>query len=118
MPRLDPNLIMHHLSILLAIKAMKKKLQKMHPHVALLVKKILEKLLKAKLIREIDYAEWILNIIPISKHEKSIYICIEFHELNLACPKYDFPFPNINMIVDMMTAYEMYLLMDGFSSYN
>ena len=118
MPGLDPDLIMHHLSIMPGIKLVKQKLRKMHPHVALLVKAELEKLLKAGFIRAIDYAEWISNIVPVSKHEKSIRVCTNFCYLNLACPKDDFLLPNIDMIVDMMAGYEMYSLMDGFSGYN
>ena len=90
----------------------------MHPHVALLVKAEIEKLLKVRFFRAIDYAEWISNIVPISKYDKSICVCTNFWDLNLACPKDKFPLPNIDMIVDMTTSYEMYLLMDGFSGYN
>ena len=72
MPGLDPDLIMHHLSIAPRVKLVKQKLCKMHPHVALLVKAKLEKLLKVGFIRAIDYAEWISNIVPVSKHDKSI----------------------------------------------
>ena len=54
MPGLDPNVIMHHLSIALGVKPIKQKLRKMHPHVALLVKVELEKLLKAGFIRAIN----------------------------------------------------------------
>ena len=115
---LDPNLIMHHLSIAPGVKPVKQKLCKMHPHIALLVKAELEKLLKAVFIRVIDYAEWISNIVPVSKNDKSIRVCTDFRDLNLACPKDDFPLPNIDMIVDMTAGYEMYSLMDGFSGYN
>ena len=66
---LDPDLIMHHLSIALGIKLVKQKLHKMHPHVALLVKAKLDKLLKAGFIRAIDYAECISNIVLVSKHD-------------------------------------------------
>lgn len=90
----------------------------MHPHVALLVKAELEKLLKEGFIIAIDYAEWISNIVPISKPDKSICVYIDFRDLNKACPKDDFPLPNIDMIVDMTAGYEMYSLMDGFSGYN
>ena len=38
MPMLDTNLIMHHLSIAAGVKPVKKKLRKMHPHIALLVR--------------------------------------------------------------------------------
>ena len=90
----------------------------MHPHVAILFKAELEKLLKARFIRVINYAEWISNIVPISKHDKSIRVCIDFRDLNLACPKDDFPLPDIVMIVDMTAGYEMFSLMDGFSGYH
>ena len=46
---LDTNLIMHHLSIAGGVKPVKKKLRKMHPHIALLVKVELEKILDAKM---------------------------------------------------------------------
>lgn len=65
MPGLNTNLIMHHLSISLGVKPIKKKLRKMHPHVALLVKEELENLLSEKIIRAIDYVERISNIVPI-----------------------------------------------------
>ena len=75
---LDPDLIMHQLSITLGVKPKKQKLKKMHPHVALLVKDELENLLKAGFIRSIDYEKWISNIVPVSKHDKSIRVCIYF----------------------------------------
>ena len=118
MPGLDPNLIMHHLSINPGIKPVKQKLCKMNPHIALLVKAELRKLLDVGFVRAIDYAEWISNIVPISKPDKSIRVCTNFQDLNRACPKDDFPLPNIDIIVDLIAGHEMLSLMDGFSSYN
>lgn len=57
MPGLDPDLIMHHLSIAPGVKLVKQKLWKMHPHVAFLIKVELEKLLKVGFIYAIDYAK-------------------------------------------------------------
>ena len=90
----------------------------MHPHITLLVKAELEKLLGAKFIRAIDYAEWISNIVLVSKHEKTIWVCTYFRDVNRACPKDDFPLSNIDMTMDMTMGYEIYSLMDGFSKYN
>ena len=109
---------MHHLSIALGVKPIKKKLRKMHPHIALLVKAELEKLLGEKFIRAIAYVEWISNIVLVSKYDKTIWVCIDFRDVNKACPKDDFPLPNIDMIVDMTAGYEIYSLMDSFSRYN
>jgi hypothetical protein len=118
MPGLDPNLIMHHLSINTGVRLVKQKLKKMHPHFALLVKEELKKLLDVGFIRSIDYAEWISNIVPISKLDGHIRICIDFKDLNKACTKDDFPLPRIDTIVDLTAGHAMYSLMDGFSGYN
>ena len=45
-------------------------------------------------------------------------MCTDFRDVNKACPKDDFPLPNIDMIVDMTSGFKMYSLMDGFSGYN
>jgi len=49
--------------------------------------------LNAKFIKPIDYSEWIANIIPITKPIGEIMVCIDFHDINNAYPKDDFPFP-------------------------
>lgn len=77
-PCLDPDLVMHHLSITLGVKPIKQKLKKMHPHVALLFKVELENLLKDSFIHAINYVEWISNIVLVSKHDKSIQVCTNF----------------------------------------
>ena len=107
MPGLDPKIVLHHLPLKLGSKLVKHKLRKMHPQVALLVKVELKKLLDARFIRPIDYAKWISNLVPVSKHFGGIRICKDFWKLNYACPKDDFPLPNIDIIVDMIARYEM-----------
>ena len=64
------------------------------------------------------YASWISNIVPISKKNGSICICINFGDLNKACPKDDFPLPNIDTIVDLIVGHSMFSLMYGLSRYN
>ncbi|GLJ21626.1 hypothetical protein SUGI_0402520 [Cryptomeria japonica] len=94
MPGLDPDLVMHHLIVKPGAKPVKQKLRKMHPQVALLVKAELEKLLDVRFIRPIDYPEWISNLVPVSKPDRSIRICTDFRDINKACPKDDFPLPS------------------------
>lgn len=59
MQGLDLELVLHHFTLLPRVKPYKSKLRKMHPHIALLVKIELPKLLKVGFIRPIDYDEWI-----------------------------------------------------------
>ena len=45
-------------------------------------------------------------------------MCVDFRDLNKACPKDDFPLPHIDVIVDSASSSAMYSLMDGFLGYN
>lgn len=43
---------------------------------------------------------------------------MDFRDLNKACPKDNFPLPNIDNLVNYIIGHEMLSLMDGFSGYN
>jgi hypothetical protein len=43
---------------------------------------------------------------------------MDFHDLNKACPKDNFPTPFIDKIVDECTGCEVLSFMDGFLGYN
>ena len=45
-------------------------------------------------------------------------MCIDYRDLNKACPKHDFSLPHIDTLVDSATSSAMYSFMDGFSGYN
>ena len=45
-------------------------------------------------------------------------LCIDFTDINKACPKDSFPLPRIDLIVDATTGHELLSFMDAFSSYN
>ena len=46
------------------------------------------------------------NILLIIKLTIEIRICIEFRDINNACPKDDFPSSNINMIMDSIIGHD------------
>ena len=43
---------------------------------------------------------------------------MDFRNLNKACPKNEFPLPNINLLVDSAARSSMFSFMDGYSGYN
>ena len=45
-------------------------------------------------------------------------MCVNFHDLNNACPKDDFTLPIIRIMVDTTTGHEILSFMDGSSGYN
>jgi hypothetical protein len=52
------------------------------------------------------------------KKNGQVRVCVDFHDLNRACPKDDFPIPITEMVVDATTGYGAMSFMDGFSGYN
>ena len=55
---------------------------------------------------------------PVPKKDERIKICVDYRDLNKACPKDDFPLPHIYVLIDNATACAMYSFMDGFFGYN
>ncbi|XP_062006103.1 uncharacterized protein LOC133723308 [Rosa rugosa] len=69
-------------------------------------------------IREVQYPKWIANIVPVKKKNGQLRVCVNFRDLNDACPKDDFPLPIIELMVDATTGHEALSFMDGSSGYN
>ncbi|KAH9303805.1 hypothetical protein KI387_008209, partial [Taxus chinensis] len=114
-PSIDPKIVVHNIVTIPDAKPIKQKLLKMHPRIALLVKEELQCLLSVSFILPIDYPQWISNIVLVTKATGGLHICMNFCDLNLACPKDDFPLPGIDQLVDLTVSHEMLSLMDGFS---
>jgi hypothetical protein len=45
-------------------------------------------------------------------------MCVDFTDLNRACPKDSFPLPRIDLLVDSTSGHELLTFMDAFSGYN
>jgi hypothetical protein len=83
------------------------------------IKAKVEKLLKASFIYQlVPLTEWVLNPIAVDKKEGTIHVCMEFYDLNNACPKDNFPMPFIDHIIDECVGRKIILFMDGFFGNN
>ena len=76
------------------------------------------KLLQADAIREVEYPEWLANAVLVKKENNKWRLCIDFIDINRACPKDSFPLPRIDLIVDATSGHELLSFMDAFSGYN
>ena len=76
------------------------------------------KLLQAGAIREVEYPEWLANVVLVKKANGKWRLCIDFTDVNKACPKDSFPLPQIDLIVDATAGHELLSFMDAFSGYN
>lgn len=78
----------------------------------------MEKLLAVRFIREVEYPEWLANVVVVPKKEEKWRVCVDYTNLNDACPKYNFPLPWIDQIVDSIAGHKMLSFLDAFSGYH
>ena len=70
------------------------------------------------LIREVYYPDWLTNVILVKKANEKWRMCVDFTDLNKACPKDSFPLPRIDQLVDSTAGHKLLTFMDAFSRYN
>jgi hypothetical protein len=77
-----------------------------------------EKLQQAGFIQEVDYPEWLANVVLVKKSSGKKRMCVDFTTFNKACPKDSFPLPRMVVLIDFTSRHELLSFMDAFSGYN
>ena len=77
-----------------------------------------DKLLTAGFIREVYYPDWLANVDLMKKANKKWRICVDFTDLNSACPKGNSPLPRIDQLVDSTVEHKLLTFINAFSGYN
>ena len=78
----------------------------------------IKKLLEANFIREVFYPNWLPNVVMVKKSNGKWRMCVDFTDLNKACPKDSFPLPMIDQLVNSTIGHKLLSFMDAFSRYN
>jgi len=76
------------------------------------------KLIDAGFIHEVKYPTSIANIVPVRKKNGQLCVCVDFRDLNDACPKDDFSLPVTELMIDVTTGHEALSFMDCTTGYN
>ena len=66
----------------------------------------------------VDDTNWLANIVLVPKKDEKVRMCVDYRDLNKACPKDDFSLPHIDILVDNAASSAIYSFMDGFFGYN
>jgi len=118
MPGIDPDFLWHHLTMDPKVRPMQQRRRKFNEERRLVVQEETKKLLIAGHIREIQHPEWLANVVLVKKANGKWRMCVDFTDLNKACPKDSYPFPSIDALVDSASGYKMLSFLDAFSGYN
>src|ERR1043165_8802435 len=69
-------------------------------------------------IRRVYYSEWLANMVLVKKPNGTYRMCVDFTDLNKACPKDSYPLPSIDQLVDAAAGFAIYSLLDAKAGYH
>ncbi|KAL5575126.1 hypothetical protein UlMin_016825 [Ulmus minor] len=115
---IDPNIIVHRLNIDPNFKPIKQKRRTFNAERYMAINTEVDKLLKVGFIEEANYPDWLANVVLVKKANGNWRVCVDFTDLNRACPKDSFPLPRIDQLVDATAGHELLSFMDAYSGYN
>ena len=118
MPGIDPSIIVHRLNVNPDSSPVRQKKRVFVQEQDKAVAEEVRKLLEAGFIRELYYPDWLANVVMVRKNNRKWRMCVNFTDLNRACPKDSYPFPRIDTLVDSTAKHELLSFMDAFSGYN
>ncbi|KAI5322760.1 hypothetical protein L3X38_031832 [Prunus dulcis] len=119
MPGIDSNIICHRLHVNPACKPVEQKRRNFAPERVAIIEAEIDKLLAAGFIEEVSYSEWLANVVLVAKQEKGKWrVCVDYTDLNKACPKDNFPLPRIDQLVDSTSGNQLLSFMHAYSGYN
>ena len=116
-PGIDPDFICHHLNVNSSITPKKQPLRRSSRDHYEAVKEEVTKLKRAGAIQEVFYPEWLANTVVVKKKNGKWRVCVDFTDLNKACPKNHFPLPRIDQLVDATVGYPRMSFLDAFQGY-
>ena len=78
--------------------------------------KLTKSLRQTLFVRQISYIHF--KYCSYEMKNGQIQVCVDFRDINNACPKDEFPLPILELMIDTTVGYKAMSFMDGFFGYN
>nr|GEW99420.1 reverse transcriptase domain-containing protein [Tanacetum cinerariifolium] len=95
----------HRLNIREGYSSVRQKKRGQAPECARAIQAEVQKLVKAGIMREVSYHDWLSNPVMVKKHDGSWRLCVNFTDLNKAYPRDCYPLPEIDWKVESLWVY-------------
>jgi hypothetical protein len=82
MPGIDPSIIVHRLNVDPSSKPIRQRRRTFAPERNQAIAEEVSKLLAVGFIREVDYPEWLANVVLVKKSNNKWRMCVDFTDLN------------------------------------
>jgi hypothetical protein len=117
-PGVDSEFVCHALNVSPEYKPIVQRARRTALQHVEAVREEVERLLKIGAVREVLYPQWLSNTVVVKKKNGKCRVCVDFTDLNKACPKDPFPLPKIDQLVDSTTGHERMSFLDAFQGYH
>ena len=114
----EPKFIVHKLNVDPSFPPKKQKSRRLAKEHVEAVRSEVRRLKEARAIREAFFPEWLANTVVVKKKNGKWRVCVDFTDLNWACPKDLFPMPKIDQLVDATYRHPRMSFLDAFQGYH
>ena len=115
---MDLQFIVHKLNVDPTYPPEKQKSRRLVKEHIDVVKQKAKRLKEAGAIKEIFFLEWLANTVVVRKKNGKWRVCVDFIDLNQACPKDPFPMPKIDQLVDATYGHLRMSFLEAFQGYH
>ncbi|GKA28211.1 reverse transcriptase domain-containing protein, partial [Tanacetum coccineum] len=77
-----------------------------------------EKLIDAGIMKEVHYHSWLSNSVMVKKLDGSRRMCVDFKDLNKACPNDGYPLSEIDWKVESLCGFPFKCFLDAYKGYH
>ncbi|XP_071740851.1 uncharacterized protein [Rutidosis leptorrhynchoides] len=103
----------HKLNANPSLTPVRQKKRGMAPERSERLKAEVDKLVKANILREVRYQTWVANPVLVKKPDGSWRMCVDFTDINKACPKDNYPLPKIDWKVESLAGFRYKCFLDA-----
>ena len=118
MPGIDHSVMVHRLNVSPSFPPIQQKKRMFALERDRAITKEIRKLQEVSFIREVYYPNRLANVVTVKKASGNWRMCVDFIDLNKACPKDSYPLLRVDVLVDSTARHQLLSFMDAFSGYN
>ena len=118
MPGIPEEVAIHRLNLDPKYPPVQQKARTFGPIKEAALKEEVSRLLAVNFIKGSQFATWLANVVMVPKPNQKWRMCVDFTDLNKACPKDCYPLPRIDALIDATSGFQLLSFLDAFAGYH
>ncbi|GKB34340.1 reverse transcriptase domain-containing protein [Tanacetum coccineum] len=108
----------HKLNEYSHVKPIKQNKRGLGPDHSMEACKEIEELTKAGILRKVKHQTWVANPVMVKKSDGGWRMCVDFTDINKACPKDCYPLPEIDWKIESLLGFRLKCFLDAYKGYH